>query len=259
MSEVSDTLVAPPSAPSVGSDAPSVRSDAPSVRSVAPPSDVTPKAAEPITVSGIGRAWQALVDTVGDELDHRQRLWVLEAGAGARTLFDMPEDAYVVGVDRDPWALERNIRLDERILAELAHYRPLATGFDLLNCWYVLDRLEDPATMLDRFAQWTGEGGLVVLAVTNVRSPRGLLNRLVGPAKLRRHVTPTAVRRHLAGRGFTALLQVYFEDESQAEGRRRLRITRRRWSVLQVAVRVLSLGLLDAARTDYIGVFRRDR
>jgi hypothetical protein len=231
----------------------------PPVRSVAPPPDIAPTASEQMTVSGIGRAWQALVDTVGDQLDHRQRLWVLEAGAGPRTLFDMPEDAYVVGVDRDPWALERNIRLDERILADLANYRPLATGFDLINCWYVLDSLEDPATILDRFAQWTGEGGLVVVAVTNVRSPRGLAARLLGRSKLRRHVTPTALRRHFAGRGFTALLQVYFEDASQAEGRRRLRLTRRRWAVLQVAVRVLSLGLLDAARTDYIGVFRRDR
>ena len=210
-----------------------------------------------ITAGGAGQAWQALVEAVGDQLDGRERLWVLEAGAGYSTLFDLPEDAYIVGVGGDSDALERNVRLDERVVAELADYLPGAAGFDLITCWYGLDGVPRAATLLDRFAAWTALGGLVVLALPNLRSPLGLGRYLRGAARLRRGVTPAAVRRRFAARGFAPVFQAYFEDPLQAEGRHRRGISHGRWRATQIAVRVLSLGQLDAARTDYIVVFRR--
>jgi hypothetical protein len=210
-----------------------------------------------VTVSSVGRAWRALVASVGHHLDDKARIWALEAGAGERTLFDLPEDAYIVGVDRDGDALHRNARLDERVVADLADYRPWAAGFDLITAWYVLENLNDAAPVVDRFAGWTAHGGLVVVGVPNLRSPRGLWSRLRGRYRLRRALTPHALCRRFAENGFQPVLQVYFEDAGQASRRRRLHITRRRWKAVQFAVRVLSLGLLDAARTDYIAVFRR--
>jgi hypothetical protein len=211
----------------------------------------------PITVRGQGRAWRALVEAVDDQLDGREGIWALEAGAGTRTLFDLPEDAFIVGVDRDARALERNTRLDQRVTVELAEYEPLAAGFDLITSWYVLDGLPDPAPVLDRFADWTALDGLVVIAVPNLLSPHGLLMRLTGRAKLRRPVSPGAMRRRFVDRGFAPVFQAYFEDTEQAARRRRLGLTRARWKVAQALVRILSFGLLDAARTDYIAVFRR--
>jgi len=223
---------------------------------VSEPDPVDPVPA--VTVGSVGKAWRALVAAVGEHLDNRPRIWALEAGAGERTLFDLPEDAYIVGVDRDGEALHRNVRLDERVVAELADYRPWAAGFDLITAWYVLENLADAAAVVDRFAGWTAQGGLVVIGVPNLRSPRGLWSRLRGRCRLRRALTPHALRRRFADNGFTPALQVYFEDAGQASRRRRLRITRGRWKAGQLLVRVLSLGLLDAARTDYIAVFRRD-
>ena len=46
----------------------------------------------PLTVATVGRAWRALVTAVGDLLEHRDGIWALEAGAGTRPLFDLPED-----------------------------------------------------------------------------------------------------------------------------------------------------------------------
>jgi hypothetical protein len=215
------------------------------------------RAAQPSTAPTMGRAWRALVGTVGEQLDGRPRLWVLEAGAGTRPLFDLPEDTYIVGVDRDGAVLDANRRLDERVVADLADYRPWAAGFDLITCWYVLDGLPDPAPVLDRFAAWTGADGLVVLGVPNLRSPFGVVSRLTGRARLRRTLTAGALCRRFQERGFVPVLQVYFEDARQAARRRRLKITRRRWKAAQVLVRVLSCGLLDAARTHYVVVFRR--
>jgi hypothetical protein len=209
------------------------------------------------TAGSVGKAWRALVAAVGAHLDERPRIWALEAGAGERTLFDLPEDAYIVGVDRDGEALHRNTRLDERVVTDLADYRPWAAGFDLITAWYVLENLTDAAAVVDRFAGWTAQGGIVVVGVPNLRSPRGLWSRLRGRYRLRRALTPHALCRRFAENGFTPVLQVYFEDAGQASRRRRMRITRRRWKAVQFAVRILSLGLLDAARTDYLAVFRR--
>ena len=162
-------------------------------------------------------------------------------------------------MDRDPRALDSNVRLDQRISVELDEFRPVAAGFDLISSWYVLDNLEDPAPVLDRFAQWAGQDGLIVLAVPNLRSPRGVLARLTGKARLRRSLTPRAMRRRFADRGFTPVFQVYFEDADQATFRRRFKITHGWWKAAQALVRVCSLGILDAARTDYVVVYRRDR
>lgn len=212
----------------------------------------------PLTFSTLGRAWRVLVETVADELDGRERLWSLEAGAGPRTLFDLPEDAFIVGVDRDAGALEANLRLDERVVADLADYQPWAAGFDLVTCWYVLDGMPEPAPVLDRFASWTATGGLVVLGLPNAHSLRGWWSRVTRHSPLRGSLTPAALRRRFAAAGFTPILQVYYEDADHAQARRGLGLTGRRWKVAQALVRMATLGVLDAARTDYLVVFRRE-
>jgi hypothetical protein len=211
-----------------------------------------------ITATAPTRSRRALTGVVADLLGDRDRLWVLEAGAGSQTLFQLPEDAYIVGVGPDPDVLAGNERLDERVATELADYRPWASGFDLITCWYALDDVSDPATMLECLASWAGQDGVIALAATNLRSPRGLVARLSGRLKLRRALTPPAIRRRLSQHGFAPVFGAYFEHPAQGAARRRLRLTHRRWKVAQAAVRLLSLGLLDAARTDYLAVFRRD-
>jgi SAM-dependent methyltransferase len=199
----------------------------------------------PITVRGLERAWDAIVETVADVIEGRPGLRVLELGAGMRTLFHLPPDAHVVGVGRDGDALERNRRLNEKVVAHVEDYRPRGGGFDLVVGWYVLDYLASPAVVLDRVARWTVPGGLVVLAVANPRSPQGLASRLRGEARLKRAAWPDALRHRLAHRGFTPLLQAYFADGDDRPRRRLL-------------TRVASLGALDPARTDFVSVFRRD-
>jgi len=211
-----------------------------------------------VTVTTLGRAWRALVEAVGVLTEDRRRLWALETGVGERPLFDLPEDAFIVGVDRDLAALEANTRLDQRVPVDLAEFEPAAAGFDLISSWYALDELADPAAVLDRFAQWAGPQGLIVLGVPNLLSPRGVAARLRGRSGLRRCLTPAALRRRFDDHGFTPVFQVYFEDTDQAALRRRFKLTHGWWKAAQAGVRVLSLGFLDAARTDYLVIFRRD-
>jgi hypothetical protein len=209
------------------------------------------------TATTIGRAWRALVTAVAGAVEDRSRLWVLETGTGTRPLFELPEDAYIVGVHPDGRQLAHNTRLDERVATDLVDYRPRAAGFDLITCWYVLDGVREPAALLDRFATWSGPDGLVVLGVPNPRSPRGVWARLTRRAWSGWRLTPAALRRRFVAHGFVPYFEAYFEDPDQIRLRRRWRITYGRWAVIQATVRVLSLGWLDAARTDYLVVFRR--
>lgn len=240
------------------------------------------EAPAPVTALSAARAAEAVQEAVDGLLLGRDRLWALEAGAGKRTRLALPEDAYIVGVDRDLEALTRNDRLDERVHCDLDEYAPNAVGFDLITCWYVLEHVDDPASLLERLADWTCSGGLVVLAVPNLRSPKALITKLTPhrfhvwfrrrlgypnagkpgfgpyPTTLRRPISPRQLLRRFARHGYTPAFQVYFEDAKQQKFRQQIGLIGNRWQWAQAVVRVLSLGLLDAARSEYAVVFRRD-
>jgi SAM-dependent methyltransferase len=123
-------------------------------------------------------ALTALQAKVTDILAGRRGLRALEAGAGKRTRLKLAEDAYVVGVDNDAEALARNVQLDERVLSDLAAYAPGDASFDVVTSWYVLEHVHAPRALLASFARWVAPGGLIVLAVPNLRSPKALVIKL---------------------------------------------------------------------------------
>lgn len=216
-------------------------------------------AARPLTVATVGLAWRALVDAIGDELKRRERLWALEASPGRRPLFVLPDDAFVVGVGPDRASLEGNPRLDERVVSDLSDFRPWAAGFDLVTCWYALEHGQNPERALDRLAAWTAPDGLIVLAGAHRSSLRAAWARLRKRARSDRTLSPAALRSRFAAAGFSSVLEVFYEDARQLETRRRVGLTHSAWKVARAVVWILTLGRLDAARTDYILVVRRDR
>lgn len=225
---------------------------------------------------------EQLQHTVDALLAGRPGIRALEAGAGKRTRLRLPPDAYVVGVDTDMDAIARNRRLDERVVADLRDYHPPGRRFDLVTCWYVLEHVPDPAELLDRLAGWTAPGGLLVLAVPHLHSPKALLTKLTPhrfhvwfrrrvlgyrnagrpgygpyPTTLRRPIAPRPLTRRLAGHGLVPVRQVYFEDAKQARLRHRVRLTGRRWRAACVLTRLASLGALAADRSEYAAVFQQ--
>jgi len=242
-----------------------------------------PRSGTALTVASPHHAREAVQAVVDGMLAGRPKLCALEAGAGKRTRLELPDDAYVVGVDADPVAIKINPRLDERVVADLGEYAPLPASFDLITCWYVLEHVDDPGDIMDRLAGWTAPGGVVVLVVPNLRSPKSVLTKLTPhrfhvwfrrrvlgfpnagrpgygpyPTTLRREISPVALRRRFAESGLYPVFQVYFEDPKQVALRRRLRVTGWRWRIVRMLVRAVSLGRLDAARSEYAVVLRRD-
>lgn len=210
-------------------------------------------------------------------------LRALEAGAGKRIRLDVPDGAYIVGVDTDDTAMSLNPRLHERVVGDLHEYTAPANSFDLITCWYVLEHVDRPEVLLDRFARMVAPGGLVVLAVPHLRSPKSVITKLTPhafhvwfrrrvlgfpnagkpgygpyPTTLRRAIAPAAITGLVSRHGLTPVFEGYFEDDKQTRFRRRLGVTGWRWSLVRGLVRVLSLGVLDAARSEYVVVLRRD-
>jgi SAM-dependent methyltransferase len=225
------------------------------------------------------RAVQRAVDAA---LAGHPRPRVLEAGAGKRTRLDVPDHAYVVGVDTDDTAIARNVRLNERIVTDLALYAAPAASFDLITCWYVLEHVDSPRVLLDRFATWAAPGGLVVIAVPHLTSVKALVTKLTPhgfhvwfrrrvlgarnagkpghgpyPTTLRRDIAPATMSRQLADRGLVPVFEGFFEDAKQVTFRRKVRLTGRAWRAFCAVVRAISLGRLDADRSEYLVVFRR--
>jgi SAM-dependent methyltransferase len=228
------------------------------------------------------KAVAALQQRASQVLSGRHGVRALEAGAGKRTRLDLPEDAYIVGVDADASAMSHNERLNEQVLSDLAQYRPGQASFDVITCWYVLEHVDDPPAVLAAFAHWVAPGGLVVLAVPSLRSPKAWFTKLAPhsflvwfrrrvlgfpnagkpgygpyPTTLRWSIRPSALRRWASRAGLEIVFEGYSEDDKQVTVRQLLHLRGRLWTVVCALTRIVSLGQLDAERTELLLMLRR--
>lgn len=211
----------------------------------------------------------------------RDGIRVLEAGCGSLSHVDLGRGAYVVGIDINEIQLEKNAGLNEKILGDVESHDFPPRSFDAIVCWYVFEHLSHPERAVARFARSLRPGGIVVLALPNAHSVKGLVTkvtpfrfhvwvrrRLLGrahagtpghgpfPTFLRFSVAPGSLRR-LAGKyGLEVQYFGMFEDPKQAAIRRKFRITGRLWAGVQRMTRILSAGRLETARTECLVVLR---
>jgi SAM-dependent methyltransferase len=207
----------------------------------------------------------------------RTSLRALEAGAGKRTRLDLPPGTHVVGVDTDRAALALNRQLSEHVVSDLVSYAPPSASFDVITSWYVLEHVDDPRMLLNSFGRWLAPGGLLVLAVPNLLSPKAVITKFTPhrfhvwvrrevlgfpnagkpgygpyPTTLRRSIAPRALRRWASDCGLEVLFEGYFEDEKQVRIRHRLRLTGPVWTVLRRLILMLSIGACDPVRTELL-------
>jgi SAM-dependent methyltransferase len=110
---------------------------------------------------------------------------VLEAGCGSTSHLPLPADAHLVGIDISENQLRRDTRLHERILGDLCTHRLPRDRFDLVVCWDVLEHLPEPVGALRSMFSSVKPGGLLVVAMPNLWSLKGMATKL----------TPFAVHR----------------------------------------------------------------
>jgi SAM-dependent methyltransferase len=103
---------------------------------------------------------------------------VLDAGCGrCLQAVDLPDDAYLVGIDLSPVALAENPSLDQRIVGDIQIYPLPRETFDLAVCWDVLEHVRDPRAALDNITAALRPGGRLIVGIPNVLSPKGLVTK----------------------------------------------------------------------------------
>jgi SAM-dependent methyltransferase len=204
----------------------------------------------------------------------------LEAGCGAVSYLRLAAAERLVGIDISPMQLERNTGLDERVLGDLETYRFPPGSFDLIVAWFVLEHLERPVAALDNLLAAARPGAIMVLAVPNLQSVKGLLAKVtpqwvhlaavrraypywsrdeedIGPfpTKLRRAISARRLRDYAEQRGLRVLELLAFESEFQRLIRTACRLEGQRWELLRRAVAGVSGRRLTASGSDLLVVF----
>jgi 2-polyprenyl-3-methyl-5-hydroxy-6-metoxy-1,4-benzoquinol methylase len=228
------------------------------------------------------RALAQINQMIERQLGTRDKLRVLEAGCGSISYLTFPPDTHLVGIDISEAQLRKNTYLDEKILGDIESHEFPTGDFDAIVCWNVFEHLPHPERSLSAFSRAISPGGLIILALPNALSVKGLITKFT-PFKFHVWVTRHLVGRTLAGtegnppyptfmrfsiapaklvkrareHGLSLVYSSLFEDNKQQTIRRRLRIDGARWRFLQRAVRLMTLGTIETARAQCIFVFQK--
>jgi SAM-dependent methyltransferase len=211
-------------------------------------------------------------------------LRVLEAGCGSLSNIKLGSDVHVVGIDVSAEALAQNATIHERVQANLETFDLGNAEYDLIVCWDVLEHLAKPTNVVRKFLRAVKPGGLILLALPNVLSIKGLVakytplsfhlfvHRLiygqragnapgyeVCPTYLRYSIAPRSIARLAMHHAFDVDLFSIYESGMQRRFRERFGLVGKPWQIVRVVVRLLSVGVIDAEATDCILILRRPR
>jgi SAM-dependent methyltransferase len=207
----------------------------------------------------------------------RQGAWsrpltVLDAGCGPRSSLQFPSGSYVVGIDISWEDLDQNDTIDEKICADLQTYEFPEHAFDIIVCKDVLEHLSKPIRVLEGFRRALKPDGILILALPNVLSLKGLVTKFTPyrfhawvyrrylpfssqdafPTVLNFTIAPSSLKRWAAKRGLEVVYIQKFEAFVQTRIRERLRLTGWRWRTVRNVLRLVSLGAVEPDATDYL-------
>jgi SAM-dependent methyltransferase len=207
---------------------------------------------------------------------------VLEAGCGSASHIRIPHNACLTGIDISEKQLARNHALDERIVGDLQTYALPESHFDAIVCWNVLEHLPQPECALENFVRALKEDGIIILALPNLYSMKGVLTKftpfwfhvlilryLFGekeagkdesypfPTFLRRSIAPEAIKRFARERGLIIEYFHIYESQMHHEFKETHRTLGIVWGGVAHVVQALSLNRIAADLTDYIILLRK--
>jgi SAM-dependent methyltransferase len=102
---------------------------------------------------------------------------ILEAGCGSASHIRFKENSRIVGIDISEKQLEANKHLHEKILGDIQRHKFPPDAFDVIVCWNVLEHLSEPAAALESFFTSIRKDGIIILALPNLLSIKGLLTK----------------------------------------------------------------------------------
>lgn len=211
-----------------------------------------------------GSGLDELVSSFADRSPHP--IAILEAGCGRFKHWAYPAGASIAGLDISDDQLARNDHIEEKILGDIQTFRT-DRQWDVVVSVYVLEHVADPRCAVQNMLSWTRPGGLLVLAVPNALSLKGLVTKMtpfgfhawfyrniyrrphsIFPTIMDWSITPANLRRQLAGH------EIMLEHFSGEQLSPRFHFLYR--SVCAI-LRLLSLGRWRPDNSNYLLVVRR--
>jgi SAM-dependent methyltransferase len=200
------------------------------------------------------------------EAQRRPGAEVLEAGCGRWKHFAYPDDMVIHGLDISEEQLRLNDFAHEKYLGDVQTF-DLDRQFDVVVSVFVLEHVDDPEAALRNMLRWTRPGGLLVIAVPNALSLKGLVTRFtpfwfhhafyryvyrrpyaIFPTTMKWCIAPRALGRFFAGH--EVVLEEYFTEQLSQP-------FHTLYAGLIGALRMLSLGRWRPERSNYRLVVRK--
>jgi len=206
---------------------------------------------------------------------------VLEAGCGSLTRFEIPPSWHITGIDISPEQLDRNTRINAKILGNLETFS-LQKDFDLCICWNVLEHLDDPAGAMRNMASSIRPGGLLVIGIPFLGGFKGLVTKCTPhwihvlyyrlilkqetagqpghapfPTFLRPEIDPRSISRRLQEMGFDERYHKLYASAAYADVMLNRKAVSLLFRALSAAIRLLSLGRIGNEYSDFVGIYQR--
>jgi SAM-dependent methyltransferase len=222
-----------------------------------------------------------LQQVIDEYLSSGKKVKLLEAGCGSMSKVNLSRDVHITGIDISQKQLDRNARLNEKILGDIHTYPLPDRAFDLIICWDVLEHLEDPRKALENFFRACKPQGLIILAFPNLFSLKGIITKLMPyrvaiwyykyllgvkdagkddqppfPTTLRLGMTYPAIRKLARRRNAHIEFFSFRESPDMKFVRRNFWIVNALLTSASLVSRFLTFGRIDAKNSDCVMVLR---
>ncbi len=213
----------------------------------------------------------------------RSKIKILEAGCGSSTKIDFPASADIVGIDISKKQLDRNKILNEKICGDIQTY-PLPTEqFDIVISWFVLEHVAEPMKAMENFVSALKQNGLIILALPNVFSLKGLATKFtphfihVGfyrfilgqkdagkqdtvpfPTYLRFSIAPEALKKYAESSNLSIAYFKSYDGKMQQDLLKKNIFFRGVFGALGGIVRLLSINKVDIKNNNFAIVLQKN-
>lgn len=211
-------------------------------------------------------------------LGGRTGLVALDIGCGRQSNVVFAGASEVIGVDVDPKGLESNQTLTKRVFGDAVTTPIPEASADAVACIFTLEHVDLPDVVFGKLARALRPGGVLVIAVPHVRSPKAVVTkrtpqrfhewfyrRILGRTAegegipfetvLDPAIRPDRLRRLAGALGLEVVHEEEFEDNKQRQVREKLHVEGRVWGATRKATAAVLRH--DPAITDYVAVYQR--
>lgn len=219
---------------------------------------------------------------VDNFLSKREFVKVIEAGCGSLSHINLKDNYYLVGIDISEKQLDRNSKLKDKILGDIQNYNFSNDSFDMIACFWVLEHVEQPELALKNFAKAIKKGGIIIIAVPNVMSLKGLITKYTphwfhvwfyryifnvrfagiddnAPFRtfLRFSISPESIKKIANENNLSVEFFTIYEDFRQEILRKKLHLENGIWKTLQWLFKKLTFGKFELGLTEYFILLKK--